>query len=158
MADFGAEVETFRAQARAWLAANFPEALKSDPAAQLAGAMGGNMTPEAALWARRMGEKGWGTPTWPSALRRRRPDAATRRGCWPRRWPPIGARNPIGGMGVMMFGPTLLEVGTEEQKRRHIPPIVRGEMRWCQGYSEPGRGLRPRLACRLAARTRAITG
>ncbi|MFX9089395.1 acyl-CoA dehydrogenase family protein, partial [Acinetobacter baumannii] len=52
----------------------------------------------------------------------------------------IGARNPIGGMGVMMFGPTLLEYGNEDQKRRHIPPIVRGELRWCQGYSEPGAG------------------
>jgi alkylation response protein AidB-like acyl-CoA dehydrogenase len=52
----------------------------------------------------------------------------------------IGAWNPIGGMGVMMFGPTLLEYGTEEQKRRHIPPIARGELRWCQGYSEPGSG------------------
>src|SRR5207244_1676120 len=37
-------------------------------------------------------------------------------------------------------GPTLLEYGTEEQKRRHIPPIARGELRWCQGYSEPGSG------------------
>jgi alkylation response protein AidB-like acyl-CoA dehydrogenase len=52
----------------------------------------------------------------------------------------IGARNPIGGMGVMMFGPTLLEYGSEDQKQRHIPPIVRGEIRWCQGYSEPGAG------------------
>jgi alkylation response protein AidB-like acyl-CoA dehydrogenase len=43
-------------------------------------------------------------------------------------------------MGTSMFGPTLLEYGTEEQKRRHIPPIVRGELRWCQGYSEPGAG------------------
>ena len=52
----------------------------------------------------------------------------------------IGARNPIGGMGVMMFGPTLLEVGSEAQKQRHIPPIVKVELRWCQGYSEPGSG------------------
>ena len=43
-------------------------------------------------------------------------------------------------MGISMFGPTLLEYGTEDQKRRHIPPIVRGELRWCQGYSEPGAG------------------
>jgi len=41
---------------------------------------------------------------------------------------------------VMMFGPTLLEYGTEEQKREHIPPIVRGDLQWCQGYSEPGAG------------------
>src|SRR5690606_35050582 len=52
----------------------------------------------------------------------------------------IGAYNPMAGMGVSMIGPTLLEYGTEDQKRRHIPPIVRGELRWCQGYSEPGAG------------------
>ncbi len=43
-------------------------------------------------------------------------------------------------MGISMFGPTLLEYGTEDQRQRHIPPIVRGELRWCQGYSEPGAG------------------
>ena len=52
----------------------------------------------------------------------------------------IGAPNPIGGMGVIMFGPTLLEYGNDEQLQRHIPPIVKGELRWCQGYSEPGSG------------------
>jgi alkylation response protein AidB-like acyl-CoA dehydrogenase len=52
----------------------------------------------------------------------------------------IGARNPIGGMGVMMFGPTLIEYGTEALKRQHLPGIVTGEVRWCQGYSEPGAG------------------
>jgi alkylation response protein AidB-like acyl-CoA dehydrogenase len=52
----------------------------------------------------------------------------------------IGAANPIGGMGVMMFGPTLLEYGNEEQKNRHIPPIVHADLRWCQGFSEPGAG------------------
>ena len=39
-----------------------------------------------------------------------------------------------------MIGPLLLQDGTEEQKREHIPKIVRGEIRWCQGYSEPGAG------------------
>jgi alkylation response protein AidB-like acyl-CoA dehydrogenase len=43
-------------------------------------------------------------------------------------------------MGVMMFGPTLLEYGAEAQKQEHIPPIVRGDLQWCQGYSEPGAG------------------
>ena len=139
MADFGADVEPFRAEARDWLAANFPAGLKSDPAAQLASAMGVTPTPEAAAWTRRMGEKGWGTPTWPAAyggggLSRAQAQALAEE------MAAVGARNPIGGMGVMMFGPTLLEVGTEAQKRRHIPSIVRGEIRWCQGYSEPGAG------------------
>ena len=52
----------------------------------------------------------------------------------------VGAPNPMAGMGTSMFGPTLLEYGTEDQKQRHIPPICRGEIRWCQGYSEPGAG------------------
>src|SRR5260370_24605188 len=52
----------------------------------------------------------------------------------------IGAFSPIGRMGVAMCGPTLLEYGNEEQKGRHVPPIVQGELRWCQGYSEPGAG------------------
>jgi alkylation response protein AidB-like acyl-CoA dehydrogenase len=53
----------------------------------------------------------------------------------------IGAYNPMYiGLGVTMVGPTLLEYGTEAQKQRHIPPIVRGELRWCQGFSEPGAG------------------
>jgi len=43
-------------------------------------------------------------------------------------------------MGVSMIGPTLLEFGTEAQKARHLPKIISGEIRWCQGYSEPGSG------------------
>jgi alkylation response protein AidB-like acyl-CoA dehydrogenase len=43
-------------------------------------------------------------------------------------------------MGVIMFGPTLLEYGDDAQLERHIPPIARGELRWCQGFSEPGAG------------------
>jgi alkylation response protein AidB-like acyl-CoA dehydrogenase len=52
----------------------------------------------------------------------------------------VGARNPIGGMGVAFFGPTLLEYGSEALKREHMPGIVMGEVWWCQGYSEPGSG------------------
>ena len=46
----------------------------------------------------------------------------------------------IGGQGPSMLVPTLLEHGTEEQKRRWIPPTMHGEIYWCQGYSEPGSG------------------
>jgi alkylation response protein AidB-like acyl-CoA dehydrogenase len=52
----------------------------------------------------------------------------------------IRARPPLGGMGVSMIGPTLLEYGTEAQKLEHLPAIARGELAWCQGYSEPGAG------------------
>jgi len=52
----------------------------------------------------------------------------------------LSAPNPLLGSGKAMLGPLILEMGTEEQKQRHLPPIVRGEIRWCQGYSEPGAG------------------
>jgi len=52
----------------------------------------------------------------------------------------IKAWPPLYSFGVWMLGPALLAFGTEEQKQRFLPPIVRGEIRWCQGYSEPGAG------------------
>ncbi|HEY0438256.1 MAG TPA: acyl-CoA dehydrogenase family protein, partial [Phenylobacterium sp.] len=86
-----------------------------------------------------MGETGWGVPTWPKSyggggLSKDQAKVLAEE------MNRIGAYNPIGGMGVIMFGPTLLEYGDETQKQRHIPPIVRGELRWCQGFSEPGAG------------------
>src|SRR5437773_6463200 len=49
-------------------------------------------------------------------------------------------RPPLTGFGLSMIGPLLLQEGSEEQRREHLPPIVRGEIRWCQGYSEPNAG------------------
>jgi alkylation response protein AidB-like acyl-CoA dehydrogenase len=86
-----------------------------------------------------MGEKGWGVPTWPKEYGGGGLSQAEGR-VVTQELARAGAYNPIGGMGVMMFGPTLLEYGTEEQKKEHIPPIVRGDLQWCQGYSEPGAG------------------
>src|SRR5437879_8051642 len=51
-----------------------------------------------------------------------------------------GAPRGMAGQGISMLVPTLLEVGSEEQKRRWIGPTLRGEVIWCQGYSEPGAG------------------
>jgi alkylation response protein AidB-like acyl-CoA dehydrogenase len=84
-------------------------------------------------------EKGWTAPVWPKEYGGGALDTdqymtliqEMRR---------IDARAPLGGMGVSLIGPTLLEYGTDEQKARHIPRIVRGEVAWCQGYSEPGAG------------------
>ena len=54
----------------------------------------------------------------------------------------IAAGLPMGmaGQGISMLVPTLLELGTEEQKQKFIGPTLRGEIIWCQGYSEPGAG------------------
>src|SRR5712664_269836 len=52
----------------------------------------------------------------------------------------LGLGEPFIGMGISLLGPTLMHWGTEEQKKRHIPAILKGEEIWCQGYSEPGSG------------------
>lgn len=140
MADAGADaLEAFRAEARDWLKANFPPTLKGRTAMEYQVNPALAREPDFQAWRQAMADKGWGTPTWPreygggglSRAEAKVLDQEMAR---------IGAFNPIGGMGVMMFGPTLLEYGNEAQKARHIPPIVRGELRWCQGFSEPGAG------------------
>mgnify|MGYP001185946234 FL=1 len=52
----------------------------------------------------------------------------------------VNARPPLVGMGLSMIGPALLEYGTDAQKEAHLPKIARGDIWWCQGYSEPGSG------------------
>jgi alkylation response protein AidB-like acyl-CoA dehydrogenase len=132
------DVEVFRAEARGWLEANFPPALKGR-----GGMMFSEDGPESgadfARWKKAIAEKGWGTPTWPRQYGGGGLTPAQAR-VLQQEMNRVGAWNPIGGMGVMMFGPTLLEYGNEEQKKKHIPGIVKGEMWWCQGYSEPGAG------------------
>jgi alkylation response protein AidB-like acyl-CoA dehydrogenase len=139
MADFGgADLETFRKEVRTWVEANFPASLKgkSNPMARDERP---EPTADQEAWRKAVGAKGWGTPTWPAQYGGGGLSGAEARvvqGEFAR----AGAYNPIGGMGVMMFGPTLLEYGTEAQKMEHIPPICRGELQWCQGFSEPGAG------------------
>jgi alkylation response protein AidB-like acyl-CoA dehydrogenase len=137
-ADEGRELGGFRAEVRAWIAANFPKSLvdMSNPMSREAMAF---PTPDQEAWRKAVGAKGWGTPTWPTEYG----GAGLSRAhdlIWRDELARARAYNPIGGMGVMMLGPTLLEFGTEAQRRQHLPPIVRGDLQWCQGFSEPGAG------------------
>ena len=132
-------LDDFRQEARTWLEANFPQSLRGKDNAMSAVDGPTEETPEQKAWREAMGSKGWGVPTWPTefgggGLSREQARVLGEE------MAKIGAYNPIGGMGVMMFGPTLLEYGSDAQKRQHIPGIARGEVRWCQGYSEPGAG------------------
>ncbi|MCC7267671.1 MAG: acyl-CoA dehydrogenase family protein, partial [Caulobacteraceae bacterium] len=139
MADFGAvDTDAFRSEAKAWLKENFPPALAGKGGLMMQETQG-QMPPEFGAWKKAMGDKGWGVPTWPKAYGGGGLSAAEAR-VLAQEMAEIGAWNPIGGMGVGMFGPTLLEYGTEEQKQRYIPDIVTGKVRWCQGFSEPGAG------------------
>jgi alkylation response protein AidB-like acyl-CoA dehydrogenase len=130
-------LETFRLQVRAWLKSNFPASL-AGWAPQMGGGEAGD--PEAERWKAAICGVGWATPTWPSAYGGGGLTSAQAR-VLRAEIRAAGAWNPIAwGMGVRMLGPTLLEYGTEAQKQQHIGPIVRGETRWCQGYSEPNAG------------------
>ncbi|HEY3800689.1 MAG TPA: acyl-CoA dehydrogenase family protein [Caulobacteraceae bacterium] len=138
MADFGGDIDAFRADVKAWLEANFPASLKGR------GGMTGiegesDRSSDVQAWTKAMGEKGWGVPTWPRAYGGGGLSPAEAR-VLQQEMGRIGAWNPIGGMGTMMFGPTLLEYGNEDQKQEHIRAIARQEVRWCQGFSEPGAG------------------
>lgn len=131
--------DAFREEVRAFLAENFASELKDNNNALSAVEGPISETPAQKQWREAMGARGWGTPTWPKeygggGLSRAQAKILSQE------MMKAGAWNPIGGMGVMMFGPTLLEYGNEAQKHEHIPPICRGEVRWCQGYSEPNAG------------------
>ncbi len=136
------DLEAFRAETRAWLEANCPAECRG-PAGEDATIWGGRnavfKTPAHKQWLDRMAARGWTAPEWPTAyggggLSR---EEAKVLASEMRR---IDAQAPLASFGVWMLGPALLQFGTEEQKLKFLPPIVRGEIRWCQGYSEPGAG------------------
>jgi alkylation response protein AidB-like acyl-CoA dehydrogenase len=139
MADFGGgEAEGFRSEVKDWLEAHFPPSLKGRGAMMY----GEALAPAGAdfrAWKEAMAQKGWGVPTWPKAYGGAGLSSAQAR-VLGQEMAGLGAFNPIGGMGVMMFGPTLLEYGSEAQKQAHIPAIATGQLQWCQGFSEPGAG------------------
>ena len=102
-----ADLETFRADVRRWLAV--------------------------------MAERGWTAPTWPreyggGGLSKQEAKVLAEE------MAKLHLRTPLTGFGLSMIGPLLLQEGSEELKREHLPKIVRGDIRWCQGYSEPGSG------------------
>ena len=133
------QIEGFREETRIWLEKNCPTGAKGVGQVPTGSTKIKIEDPDVTLWLDRMIEKGWTAPTWPKEfggaglsteeyvvlieeMRR------------------IDARPALGGMGTSMIGPTLLEYGTDEQKREHLPKIAKAEVAWCQGYSEPGSG------------------
>ena len=91
-------------------------------------------------WRKAIGEKGWATPTWPTEYGGGGLSVAQAR-VLGQEMAKAGAFNPLMfGMGITMIGPTIMDYGTPEQKAKHLPPIVRGEVQWCVGYSEPNAG------------------
>jgi acyl-CoA dehydrogenase len=137
-----ADLETFREEARRWLDANAPASMRTPPrtADDLCwGGKKGKYPDDTRRWLAIMAERGWTAPTWPreyggGGLGKDEGKALSQE------MAKLRLRPPLMGFGLEMIGPLLLQAGNEEQKREHIPKIVRGEIRWCQGYSEPGAG------------------
>jgi len=136
------DLDSFRTSTRAWLETNCPASMRT-PIVEDETPWGGRNfdppNPDVKTWMDRMGARGWTVPTWPKeygggGLSN---DEAKILAEEMRR---INARPALISFGIWMFGPVLMEFGNEEQKREYLPQIARGEIRWCQGYSEPGAG------------------
>jgi alkylation response protein AidB-like acyl-CoA dehydrogenase len=136
--NYSAQDEAFRQELRSWLEANLPKGHKGEP---------GEMLHEESRedwqrrleWHRKMHAGGWVGISWPKEYGGR---GATfiQQLIYQEE---IARANPpmlVNGLGIMLVGPTIMQWGTEEQKKRYIPKILSAEEIWCQGYSEPNSG------------------
>ncbi|MEM1152666.1 MAG: acyl-CoA dehydrogenase family protein [Pseudomonadota bacterium] len=137
------DLDQFRQDTRTWLEANCPESMRT-PTRGFDDFYAGGRNPEIdhpdqKVWCDRMAERGWTVPHWPKeygGAGLSKEEVKVLRQEMVR----ISARSPLESFGISMLGPALLKFGNEEQKLEHLPKIVRGEIRWCQGYSEPNAG------------------
>jgi alkylation response protein AidB-like acyl-CoA dehydrogenase len=133
----------FRSHVRGVLERDVPGALRGKSADSKAHVWGGRRVtfgyPESRVWLEVAAEHGWTAPRWPreygggglSAEHAKVLEGEVAR---------LELPPPLVGFGLTMIGPTLLQFGSEELKREHLPKITRGQIRWCQGYSEPNAG------------------
>lgn len=136
------DTENFRAETHAWLEANCPPAMRQPLTQEQIVWSGSEVVfgnDDQRVWFERMRDRGWFAPDWPKELgggglspkQARIVEQEMQR---------LSCRPPQFNLGVWMLGPVLLEIGTEAQKREHLPPMMQGRMRWCQGFSEPNAG------------------
>ena len=137
------DLDTFRSDIRAWLEENCPPEMREPMRGEEDICWGGRnwefQSDAQRVWLERMAEKGYTAPTWPTEYGGAGLSRAEEK-VLGEEMKHINARSPLESFGIWMLGPALLKFGSEEQKREHLPPIVRGEIRWCQGYSEPNAG------------------
>ena len=132
------DLEAFREEARAYIGEKCPDSMRNK-AIHFEDAFEIYNNADADKWRDAMAERGWTAPTWPTEYGGGGLSFEENQ-VLQQEMAAAKALPPSVGMGLSMIGPTLLEFGTEEQKQRHLPKIVSGEVRWCQGYSEPGSG------------------
>lgn len=136
-------IDTFRTETRAWLEANCPPEMRRPVTSENDTCWGGRnwvfQSEAQRLWLERMAQRGWTVPDWPTeyggaGLSRAQVKVLREE------LSALGCRSPLDSFGIWMLGPALLRYGNAQQKAEHLPRIARGEIRWCQGYSEPNAG------------------
>jgi alkylation response protein AidB-like acyl-CoA dehydrogenase len=133
------EQEAFRKELSGWLDANLPDDLRVDDPTDERVAPDRETFERRRAWQRRMYEAGWVGISWPTAYGGRGATLMEQviydEECF-------RAKAPVlpGYSGIGMAGPTLIELGTDEQKRRFVPRILNADDIWCQGFSEPNAG------------------
>jgi alkylation response protein AidB-like acyl-CoA dehydrogenase len=136
-------IESFRAEVAEWLGTHCPAAMREPALDDEDMCFGGRnwvfQSTAQRSWLEAMVARGWTAPEWPTVyggggLSHDRAKVLSEE------MSRLGCRPPLVSFGIWMLGPALLRYGSEEQRREYLPPIVRGEIRWCQGYSEPGAG------------------
>lgn len=136
-------LQAFREETREWLLENCPAEMREPVRDEDDTCWGGRNPqykhPSQKLWLDRMAARGWTAPAWPSEYGGGGLSTAEAK-VLQEEMNKLGCRPPLSSFGLWMLGPALLKFGTEVQKQEHLPAIVRGEIRWCQGYSEPNAG------------------
>jgi acyl-CoA dehydrogenase len=135
--------ETFRADLCAWLDAHAPASLYGTASTPFQGHWGGRdsafESEDHKRWFECCLTLGWTAPGWPKAYGGGGMPIGHVR-VWKQELGKRGLPLPLVGFGLTMIGPILLVEGSETQKAEHLPKIASGEIRWCQGYSEPNAG------------------
>jgi acyl-CoA dehydrogenase len=137
------EVESFRTEVREWLQSHCPASMRQPYRSEADLCWGGRnfqfQSKDQETWLRHMADQGWTAPSWPTAyggggLDREHAKVVREE------MQHLAARPALYSFGISMIGPALLKYGSERLKQQHLPAIVRGEIRWVQGYSEPNAG------------------
>ena len=133
-----ANLDDFRQETRDWLEANCPAGAR-EPGPVPWGSTKIELDDASKQWLERTASRGWTVPSWPKEYggAELSPDQYKILIDELKR---INARPPLTGRGVNYIGPTILELGSDDQRERWLPGIARGEGGWAMGYSEPGAG------------------
>lgn len=124
-------IDAFRAKFRDWLETHYPEEWRKPIVLRLRGE-------QEKSWLRLLDEHGWRLPAWPREHGGLGLPLAKQL-AYHEELVRFGAARFLDSGGTML-GPILIKFGTPEQKAKYLPPILRGETLWCQGYSEPNAG------------------